>query len=154
MIVLDEARFNSIGIPPTFRPFGSSHQIARIVIESLYALSYKRRKDRGFFVPGNFSVNAGRKDDADIVRGGAVGDQPPDDKIGDLSASCLPCRIGHDDQNTFGGVHNVLEGGRIYWIVELVSDLDVGKHRLPNALAEHFKAFYIIFKRNDRLAVF
>ena len=63
------------------------HQVTRVVIERLDPLGDKRRQDRGLFIVGHLSMNAGREDNADVEGVRAVGDQSPDEQIYDLAAA-------------------------------------------------------------------
>ena len=82
-----------------FAELDKLHQISRIVIERFYSLKYEWRQDYGFFFVRYLAVNAGSKDDPDVVRCGPVRDQAANHEVYDLSARRLPRGIWNDDQD-------------------------------------------------------
>src|SRR5688572_14037357 len=103
------------------------HQIACVVVERFYSLRDEGSKDLLLFRIGDHAVDAGRKDDRHLVRGGPVCDQTSNKQVYDLPGAGPACSVRHNKQDSFPGLYDVFQAIRIYRSIEPFSYLDVSK---------------------------
>src|SRR5690348_13512632 len=97
------------------------------MIEGFDSLDDERCEYVGLLGVGHLPVNAGRKDDADLMRRRAVRYEASDEQVHYLSAAGLSRSVRNDDKDRLPSVDDILERRRIDREIEFRADLRIGK---------------------------